>query len=197
MTCQSRCSLEQLLFARLDEFQNFITPSIKLILNGARKYALGLTIAHQELGQIEDTKLLNSVISNPKTRICFRLGDNDAKRLESGFSYFEQSDLHGLERGQAIMRIGSSQNDFNIQTFPLKDISSNANEIKTFIIENTRALYGSSKKDVEALLLDQLPKISKPKKATHAKKINSEKVSQEEEITIENTSTAQIDDLQK
>ena len=181
----------------LDEFQNFITPSIKLILNGARKYALGLTIAHQELGQIEDTKLLNSVISNPKTRICFRLGDNDAKRLESGFSYFEQSDLHGLERGQAIMRIGSSQNDFNIQTFPLKDISSNANEIKTFIIENTRALYGSSKKDVEALLLDQLPKISKPKKATHAKKINSEKVSQEEEITIENTSTAQIDDLQK
>ena len=107
----------------LDEFQNFITPSIERILSGARKYALGLTIAHQELGQIEDTRLLNSVVSNPKTRICFRLGDNDAKRLESGFSYFEQSDLQGLERGQAIMRIGNSQNDFNMQTSPLAEMN--------------------------------------------------------------------------
>lgn len=90
----------------LDEFQNFITPSITRILSGARKYGLGLVLAHQELGQIDDTKILNSVISNPYTRICFRLGDADAKRLENGFSYFEQSDLQSLGTGEAIMRVG-------------------------------------------------------------------------------------------
>ena len=62
------------------------------------------------------------------------------------------------------MRIGSSQNDFNMQTSPLAEINNNANEVKAYIIDNTRALYGSSKQDVEALLLNQLPKISKPKK---------------------------------
>lgn len=87
----------------LDEFQNFITPSITRILSGARKYGLGLVLAHQELAQIDDAKTLNSVISNPYIRICFRLGDTDAKRLESGFSYFEQSDLQSLGIGQAIM----------------------------------------------------------------------------------------------
>ena len=42
----------------LDEFQNFVTPSITRILSGARKYGLGLVLAHQELGQIDDTKIL-------------------------------------------------------------------------------------------------------------------------------------------
>jgi len=139
----------------LDEFQNFITPSIERILSGARKYALGLTIAHQELGQIEEPKLLNSVLSNPKTRICFRLGDNDAKKLESGFSYFEQSDLQGLERGQTIMRIGSSSNDFNLQTKVLSEISSNYAE---YIIGQSRELYGTPRGEIESLLISLLPR---------------------------------------
>jgi len=141
----------------LDEFQNFITPSIERILSGARKYALGITIAHQELGQIQESSLLNSILSNPKIRICFRLGDNDAKRLESGFSYFEQSDLQNLGRGEAIVRIGSSNNDFNLQTSPLSiskmDYSDN-------IIANVRSKYGTPRAEVEELLLSLLPKIS-------------------------------------
>jgi len=159
----------------LDEFQNFITPSIERIISGARKYALGITIAHQELGQIQDTSLLNSILSNPKTRICFRLGDNDAKRLESGFSYFEQSDLQNLGRGEAIMRIGSSSNDCNLQTVVLTDRDIDYSES---IRENVRSQYGTPRADVEELLLSLLPKISKTQKKkeeTHtAKSIPSE-----------------------
>src|SRR5262249_47618816 len=33
----------------VDEFQNFITPSMASILSGARKYHLGLILAHQDL----------------------------------------------------------------------------------------------------------------------------------------------------
>ena len=150
----------------LDEFQNFITPSIERILSGARKYGLGLTIAHQELGQIQDSPLLNSVLSNPKTRICFRLGDSDAKRLESGFSYFEQSDLQSLERGEAIVRMGSSKNDFNIKTNQLKEIE---NDYSIDIINSVREKYGSPKEAVEKLLVSMLPtlKVKTSKEKLH------------------------------
>ena len=37
----------------VDEFHNFITPSMAEILSGARKYRLGLVLAHQELRQLE------------------------------------------------------------------------------------------------------------------------------------------------
>ncbi|AUP79122.1 type IV secretory system conjugative DNA transfer family protein [Flavivirga eckloniae] len=140
----------------LDEFQNFITPSIEKILSGTRKYGLGLTIAHQELGQIQDLSLLNSVISNPKIRICFRLGDSDAKRLESGFSYFEQTDLQSLERGETIMRIGSSSNDFNLLTNPLQKTNTDYSQT---IITSVRKEYGTPKKQVEDLLVSMLPSL--------------------------------------
>ncbi|WP_340201978.1 type IV secretory system conjugative DNA transfer family protein [Ascidiimonas sp. W6] len=142
----------------LDEFQNFITPSITRILSGSRKYGLGLILAHQELGQIDDPKILNSVISNPYTRICFRLGDSDAKRLESGFSYFEQPDLQSLGTGEAIMRVGSSSDDFNVSTFSLKKVANSADVNKDFIITNTRNHYASKKEDIEELLISMLPK---------------------------------------
>jgi len=150
----------------LDEFQNFITPSIISILSGARKYGLGLIIAHQELAQIEEPKVLNSVISNPNIRICFRLGDNDARRLESGFSYFEQDDLQSLGIGQAIVRIGSSSNDFNVQTNNLSEIDPTiADAIRSQVIQQTRLQYSQKRSDIEQLLVDLLPKLSNTAKS--------------------------------
>lgn len=138
-----------------DEFQNFITPSISKILSGTRKYGLGLILANQELAQIDEPKTLNSVISNPYTRICFRLGDKDAKQLESGFSYFEQQDLQQLGIGQAIIRIGSSNTDANVQTFPLLN---NSNEkVRQYIITHTRNQYTQEKSVIEKFLIDLLP----------------------------------------
>jgi len=141
----------------LDEFQNFITPSITSILSGARKYGLGLVLAHQELAQIDDSKVLNSVISNPYIRMCFRLGDSDAKRLESGFSGFEQSDLQSLEIGKAIMRVGSSNNDFNITTSLLSQVSSNSKNIREYIIQNTRDNYSKPKSELNEIIISLLP----------------------------------------
>lgn len=164
----------------LDEFQNFITPSIERILSGARKYGLGITIAHQELGQIQESSLLNSVLSNPKTRICFRLGDSDAKRLESSFSYYEQKDLQSLERGQIIMRIGSSNNDFNLTTKPLKDITT---DYSSEIISRVRKQYAKPKEEVELLLISMLPNVSLQKNKTQQKEIEKsveDKASQSE-----------------
>jgi type IV secretory pathway TraG/TraD family ATPase VirD4 len=39
-------------FLYIDEFQNYINPSIETILSEARKYKLGLIIAHQYIDQL-------------------------------------------------------------------------------------------------------------------------------------------------
>ncbi len=105
----------------VDEFHNFVTPSLAAILAGARKYNLGLVLAHQELHQLSnrDSDVASAVISNPYTRVCFRLGDFDAKKLEEGFSFFKAKDLQNLSVGHAVCRIERAEYDFNLKITPL------------------------------------------------------------------------------
>ena len=86
----------------LDEFQNFMTPSIKEMISGVRKYNVGLILSHQDLQQLqrEDGELLNSVLGNCNIRIVFRVGEPDAKRLQDGFTGFNHNDLQNLGRGR-------------------------------------------------------------------------------------------------
>lgn len=109
----------------IDEFQNFITPSLAGVLSGTRKYGLGLILAHQDLRQIfnQDTGVANSVISNPGTRICFRVGDFDAQKLREGFAHFIAQDLQNLGLGEAIARVERSDDDFNLNIFPPRTVN--------------------------------------------------------------------------
>ncbi len=113
-------------FLYADEFQHFLTPTVETLLSGARKYALGVTLAHQTLGQLAQApKVLSALSGNAYTRIAFRTSEEDARRVAEGFSFFEASDLVRLRRGEAIVRMGSSENDFNLKTLPPKLIASN------------------------------------------------------------------------
>jgi len=155
----------------IDEFHSFITPSISSILSGARKYSMGLILAHQNLKQIQNSEILESIISNPFVRVVFRVGDNDAKTLENGFSYFEKEDLTNLEIGEAIVRIGKNSNDFNLKTSVLNKEKNE--EIREYIINNTHKEYSKNLSEVEEILKEQLPKVNFQK----AEKINKNKVS--------------------
>lgn len=129
----------------LDEFQNFLTPSMGGVLSGARKYRLGLTLAHQELRQLwnQDVELANSVISNPGTRICFRLGDFDAQKLADGFAHFDSSDLQNLGVGEAIVRVERKEYDFNLKTFTAPAVpDEEAQRNRERIIDLSRKTYG-------------------------------------------------------
>jgi type IV secretory pathway TraG/TraD family ATPase VirD4 len=54
----------------IDEFDEFITPTMAEILKGARKYRLGLTLAHQELHQLQsDPKVASAVARYSRPRI--------------------------------------------------------------------------------------------------------------------------------
>lgn len=140
----------------IDEFYNFLSPSINSILSGARKYGMGLVLAHQELNQIKDSEIGNSVLSNCNVRVCFRLGDFDARKLESGFSSFNSDDLQNLNIGQAICRVGRNTDDFSLNTFQLKQVLPNENQ--SIIISNTRERYCKRVSEIEEELNSSLSK---------------------------------------
>jgi predicted DNA-binding transcriptional regulator AlpA len=137
----------------IDEFHNFVTPSLAAILSGARKYNLGLVLAHQELHQLStrDADVASAVIANPYTRVCFRLGDFDARKLEDGFSFFEAKDLQNLAVGEAVVRIERADNDFNLKTVQLPAIDpAVAASRHDKVMDSSRARYAARREDVEA-----------------------------------------------
>ncbi len=125
------------------------------ILSGARKYHLGLILAHQDMQQLQkyDTELASSVVVNAGTRICFRLGDTDAKRFASGFSYFDAEDLENLHTGEAIARIEQPNLDFSLTTIPLPELKTSEAETTIYaVIAKSRHIYGTPREIVEASL---------------------------------------------
>lgn len=142
-------------FLYIDEFHHFVTPSIAAILSGARKYGLGLTLAHQEMRQLKSRseEVASAVLGNAYTRLVFRVGDQDAKTLAEGLSFFEAKDLQNLGLGEAIARIERPDFDFNLRTTPLPPVSEQtARERGTAVIDASRARYAKPKSEVEAIL---------------------------------------------
>jgi hypothetical protein len=148
-------SLRRDFWLYIDEFDNFITPSMTEILKGARKYRLGLTLAHHELHQLErNADVGSAVMSHPATRIVFRVGDADAKKLAEGFSFFEAQDLKNLEVGQAIARVERGDFDFNLSVpLPEKIDEGEAARRRQEVITFSREKYGTPRAQVEAALL--------------------------------------------
>lgn len=166
----------------LDEFQNFITPSIKDMLSGIRKYNVGLTLSHQDLMQLQrqDSELLNSVLGNINTRIVFRVGEPDAKKLQDGFSDFNFTDLQNLGRGEAVIRIEQPQYDCSLDTYAPEQVPSEKREANIKgVIFNTRGNYATPREEIEKLLIESYdledikipdePKPTKPKQVVEQK----------------------------
>lgn len=59
-------------YAYVDEFQNFATTSFVEMLSEARKYKLFLTMAEQTTSQQDDDKMVNTIMTNAGTIICFK-----------------------------------------------------------------------------------------------------------------------------
>ncbi len=128
-----------------DEFHHFVTPSMASLLSGARKYRLGLTLAHQELRQLasRDPEVAAAAIANPAVRVSFRVGEQDAKKLEESFASFDARDLQNLGVGEAIARIERSDWDFNLTTAPMPPLESlTARSRVASILAHSRATYG-------------------------------------------------------
>jgi len=144
----------------IDEFQNFITDTISIILSEARKYKLCLTVAHQYIGQLvkgNDTSIRDSVFGNVGTIIAFRIGPDDAELVAKQFApVFNQYDLINIPKYNAYLKLlVDNQNPpaFNIQPLaPQLGDKALAQKIK----ELSRIKYGRDRNIVEKEILERI-----------------------------------------
>ena len=132
----------------LDEFQNFCgsaQQSYEKILSRARKYGLGLTLAHQQTRQIP-LELYREILGNVSTLVSFQVAQADAGRLAPEFINQYDSQIESLPPeellklgiGEAYCRIGRST--FQMQV-PKVDLAPNEDRTRQ-VIEYSRRRHG-------------------------------------------------------
>jgi hypothetical protein len=140
-------------FLYVDEFQNFATESFATILSEARKYNLGLTIAHQYIAQMSP-EVKDAVFGNVGTMISFRVGSDDASALKPEFTpVFDENDLVNLQRGHVYIKElidGLAMPAFSAQTMPPRAIPEPS--FREEVIQHSRTEYALSREEAEALI---------------------------------------------
>lgn len=129
----------------VDEFQNFATMSFVQMLSEARKYRLFLTMAEQSTSQQEDQRMVNTILANVGTVICFRSGNPaDEKLLLPLFRpYLEEGDIANLPTHHFFARMSAvlSQEPVSGETLLLDDAGNE--ETAQHAIEASRANYAT------------------------------------------------------
>ena len=140
----------------IDEFQNFISPTMEKILTSTRKYNFGFTLAHQNLHQLRaDDNVANAVMTQPCTRIVLGVGDDDAKRLGECFDSFDGKSLTRLEKYHALVRVERNDFDFNL-ALRKPELPGGGEERKAAVIAASRRQFARPRADVEATLLAEI-----------------------------------------
>lgn len=133
----------------IDEFQTFTGTagaSYEKMLSRARKYRLGLILAHQQTAQIP-SDLLKEILGNVSTAVCFTVSREDALRFSREFvtEYdgeiinVPEEEILRLKVGQAWCKMG--QHAFKMHTY-LADQRSSPQRVRQ-IVERSRQNYGT------------------------------------------------------
>ncbi|MFA5358801.1 MAG: DUF87 domain-containing protein [Patescibacteria group bacterium] len=143
----------------IDEFQNFTTDSIAVILSEARKYMLNLIIAHQYIGQLvvnNDTTIRDAVFGNVGTIVCFKIGVEDAEILAKEFApVFNEYDVINIEKYTAYVKLlvdNEATKAFNMAT---DYFNPQSRDLAEKIRELSRLKYGRDRDIVEREILDR------------------------------------------
>jgi len=113
-------------FLYVDEFQNFVTESIESILSEARKYRLGLILAHQYIDQLEKEDRLSGKVSlkgaifgNVGTMMFYKIGPQDAEVCAKEMApVFSEQDLVNMDAFKGSMKLsidGKPSRPFSIE----------------------------------------------------------------------------------
>jgi hypothetical protein len=140
--------------ALIDEFQHVValpTP-VETILAEARSYKLGLTLAHQHLGQLPP-ELKHAVLANARSRVVFQASHDDAAVFarELGGSLTAE-DLMGLPAYEAVAKLfaaGEVQRPASILTTNLGPATSDPDQLRA----DSESRWGRERADVEAELV--------------------------------------------
>jgi hypothetical protein len=156
----------------VDEFQNFATTSFIKLLSGGRKFGLRLTIAEQSTAQQSDRNMVNVILANTGTIICFRTASPiDEELMLSQFSpYVKKEDIGNLPRFKFYMKLSAVEPEepFSGETIPI--ILDRDEARLNLLIEASRKNYAITyKKPIQKKSLEVDKKTSKKNKTIKKK----------------------------
>ncbi|MBN1494254.1 type IV secretory system conjugative DNA transfer family protein [Candidatus Peregrinibacteria bacterium] len=138
----------------VDEFQNFATDSFCSILSEARKYRLGLIMAHQYIKQLEkknDASIRNAVFGNVGTMMSFKIGADDAEYMAKEYApVLTEADVLGITNYKAYIKLSiknSTSRPFSMET--IWDTKNKNEKVAGIIKEYSRMKYGRKREFVD------------------------------------------------
>jgi len=138
----------------IDEFQNFITPSIATILSEARKYRLNLVLAHQYMSQVVekgDTTIRDAILGNVGSMFVSRIGPEDTETFEKVFApTFNANDL--INSDTFTWYVKMIVDNTQVAPFTMKGLPNDRSNpvLASKLRQLSRVSYGRRRADVEA-----------------------------------------------
>ena len=120
----------------VDEFQNFATQAFTKMLSEGRKYGLEVYIAEQSTSQQQDRTIVNIILANVTTIVCFRSGNPvDEELMLAQFApLLEQGELMNLSRYHFYIKISALESELPFSGETIKvDLKKNPKKIEKLI----------------------------------------------------------------
>ncbi|MBI3816680.1 type IV secretion system DNA-binding domain-containing protein [Candidatus Peregrinibacteria bacterium] len=151
----------------VDEFQNFVTDAFATILSEARKYELGLIMAHQYIGQLvgkteeygqASTKMRDAVFGNVGTILSFKIGAEDAEYMAKEMApVLSEQDVIGIPNFHCYVKLNinnTTSRPFSMAT--IYDESDRNEKLAALIKEYSRMKFGRKKIFVNQEIEDRI-----------------------------------------
>ncbi|GHW02232.1 hypothetical protein AGMMS50249_0180 [candidate division SR1 bacterium] len=142
----------------VDEFQNYVSGSFESILSEARKYKLGLVVAHQYVDQLKteglggSLDLSKTIFGNVGSMFVFKVGAPDAEFLAKEFEpEFTQTDLTSTEAFMGACKISIHNQQTRPLSFKAKvpySIPAKNTSEKVQLIKQISSLKRGSKREI-------------------------------------------------
>ncbi len=97
----------------VDEFQNFATHSFTKMLSEGRKYKLRVTIAEQSTSQQDDKNIVNVILANVTTVVCFRSANyiDEELMLNQFAPYITKGDISNLPKYNFYIKVSATESE--------------------------------------------------------------------------------------
>ena len=142
----------------VDEFQNYVSASFESILSEARKYRLGLVVAHQYTDQLKqewlwgNLDLSKTIFGNVGNMFIYKVGAPDAEFLAKEFEpEFNQTDLTATEKFMGACKISINNQQTRPFSFKAKipyDLPIKNSPEKVQIIKQISSLKWGTKREL-------------------------------------------------
>ncbi len=136
----------------VDEFQNFATMSFVQMLSEARKYKLLLTMAEQSTSQQDEQRLVDIILANVGTVVCFRSGSPADERLVLPLfkPFLQEGEIANLPAYNYYVRIAAveAQEPMSGATVVVQDAG--GAEVAERVKQSSRELYARKAEPVES-----------------------------------------------